>query len=868
MIWLLFSLFTVVHAQPWQQVGPDIKGNANDYLGSSNVLNLDGTIMVASTASAVNKLKIYNTTDQQLLGEMTQPSGCYNCALGGKLAMNADASVIAFGDYRSIIHIYKKGETWSQWTNIGTLEFELSEMAHTPSLSDDGYTIAVGAYKNNNKRGAVYVYTYDGTTWTQRGLTQTGTEASDEFGTAVGLNSDGSVLAAAGSGSPYNFKVFQYSENAWAPLGDEKRSNDNYHGRFVSLSSDGMTIASNGEGGGYIWEYSQDTDTWISRASFSSIKISKISRDGKSVVYGSSSASLNGYTSNGFAKVARSNGDTWSQVGDMISLSYDYAQFPTSVSINEDGTILALSSWSGAQSDNTGFLKIYELPSCSADERVNNFACSACPPGFTNEEGDKVNINSECDPIICADTERVENHACVACPNGMSAGGNATQGDTSCTAIICEENFKVQSNLCEACSPGSARPAGDDATQGDTECDILYCEKDEKVVSNVCTACPPGTIRTAGDDATGADTSCNQAICSENHRVHNNECVPCEDGLIRLAGDRADRADTECFDASTCGGVTCDPTGTEACVQHKCVCNNLFGGQDCSKDRSPSARRQKLIQARKKALPTRENLKQRQKEVKDFAREILQEEIAKGLSTKQAVKNARVEVDLQDIQQEVQVVVSKMAKTPVLAVAPENKDETDTCDQGPACATLDIAEEGDKITFLDTAEEVGSWTALANGDDIVSKQTRVSETVYDMQCWNNTWSVKTTVDVTTEGKLYECNGHIILVGSQASICTPTTCQNGGTCTVDGLSFKCTCPEGFTGEFCETAADITHCHQMDCSDFGGHKAGECTDCTVANCCNYNSRALFDAHCDTLTATQDFVNAKCCHRTYCL
>ena len=57
---------------------------------------------------------------------------------------------------------------------------------------------------------------------------------------------------------------------------------------------------------------------------------------------------------------------------------------------------------------------------------------------------------------------------------------------------------------------------------------------------------------------------------------------------------------------------------------------DYFGGQDCSKDRSPSARRQKLVEARKKALPTRANLKQRQKEVKDLAKEILQEEICQG----------------------------------------------------------------------------------------------------------------------------------------------------------------------------------------------------------------------------------------------
>ena len=581
-----------------------------------------------------------------------------------------------------------------------------------------------------------------------------------------------------------------------------------------------------------------------------------------------------------------------------------------------------------------------------------------CPAAPAQCNGDEV-----CDEDICKrptlGESCTEDSDCISvevCPSG------------TCIGATCDANEYVEATVCKPCPPGTANEAGDLVTI-DSQCDPILCAQDEKVVSNTCTACPPGTSRLAGDDAAKADTSCTPVVCTENHRVKNNECVPCGDGLLRLAGDRADRADTECFDASTCGGVICDPVGTKECVNHRCICNNFFGGQDCSKDRSPSARRKQLLKARKKALPTRANLKQRQKEVKDLAREILQEEIAKGLSVRQAVKNARVEVDIQDIQEEVQIVVAKIAKKPALAVGPENKDETDTCNQGPQCASLDIAEEGDEITFLDTAEEVGSWTALTNGDDIVSKQTRVSETVYDMQCWatgkvfvdagvetgdfykfytdaactqqitkdadgsyhlrkntmytfarcnsaathpfdvyasgspgngitgdetisimsgdltwvctshsqmtgtfkaelETTWGDATRVDTTQGGKLYECNGHIIVVGSQASVCTPTTCQNGGTCSKDGLSFKCTCQDGFTGEFCETSADITHCHQIDCSDFGGHKAGECTDCNVANCCNYASRALFDAHCDTLTATQDYVNAKCCHRTYCL
>ena len=512
------------------------------------------------------------------------------------------------------------------------------------------------------------------------------------------------------------------------------------------------------------------------------------------------------------------------------------------------------------------------------EDCVNGYAIGIIEEGTCACECNEGWQGVACEDDGCDENFKVVAGNCTACEAGKyRVAGDLAHEDTECITSTVGKNCTFDNdcvsleicaeNLC-ACPPGMTNAQGDDASQGDTECDVLYCQKDERVENNLCVPCPPGTIRPAGDDARGDDTSCTQAICSANHRVLNNECVPCEAGLIRLAGDRADRADTECFDASTCGGVTCDAIGTEACVNHKCVCKNLFGGQDCSKDRSPSARRNKVKEARKKALPTRQNMKDRQKMVKDLAREILQEELNKGVSTKQAIKNARVEIESQDLQQEVQIVVSKIAKSPVMAVAPENKDETDNCDQGPACASLDIAEEGNEITFLDTAEEAGSWSVLSNSQDIVTKQVKVSDGVYDMYCWNNTWGTKTTVDVTSGGKLYECNGHIILVGSQAAICTPTTCQNGGTCSVDGLSFMCTCPDGFSGDFCESSLDTGHCHQIDCSDFGGHKAGECTDCNVANCCQYPTRALFDAHCDGLTATQDYVEAKCCHRTYCL
>ena len=91
---------------------------------------------------------------------------------------------------------------------------------------------------------------------------------------------------------------------------------------------------------------------------------------------------------------------------------------------------------------------------------------------------------------------------------------------------------------------------------------------------------------------------------------------------------------------------------------------------------------------------------------------------------------------------------------------------------------LDIKENPDEIIFLSTQEEAGSWSVLNSGDKILSKQTKVSEDVYDMQCWNNTdWSEKVRFDTTSNSDLYECNDHLILIGSQAAVCTDDTCEN-------------------------------------------------------------------------------------------
>ena len=224
---------------------------------------------------------------------------------------------------------------------------------------------------------------------------------------------------------------------------------------------------------------------------------------------------------------------------------------------------------------------------CPANKRVQNLECVACPPGMTNDSGDKnVGADTQCDPIICTAHMRVQDHACVACiagkeneagddasgantqcdtvvcganhhvsnnmctacPDGHAhAGGDVQHGpDTSCDEVLCHTNEHVQSHACVACPAGSTNDAGDGAASGDTVCDHTICGANTHVLNHVCTACPPGHDHPGGDDATGADTSCSAIMCGANQRVQNHVCTACPAGTTNAAGDDASGADTQC----------------------------------------------------------------------------------------------------------------------------------------------------------------------------------------------------------------------------------------------------------------------------------------------------------------------------------
>ncbi len=227
------------------------------------------------------------------------------------------------------------------------------------ALSSDGNTLAVGAYGEDSSTtginstpddlagdsGAVYVFTRAGSTWTQQAyIKASNTGASDVFGNAVSLSSDGNTLAvgaygedssttginstpnesASASGAVY---VFTRAGSTWTQQAYVKASNteaSDWFGNAVALSGDGNTLAvgANGEGSSATGVNGNQADN---------------SASGSGAVYVFTRAGST-WTQQAYVKASNTGGSDW---------------FGIAVALSGDGNTLAVGAY-GEDSSTTG----------------------------------------------------------------------------------------------------------------------------------------------------------------------------------------------------------------------------------------------------------------------------------------------------------------------------------------------------------------------------------------------------------------------------------------------------------------------------------------------------------------------------------
>ena len=321
------------------QFGANINGvDDRDYNGASVSLSQNGLIMAIGTTSGglggVGETKVYEMSNGKWtkLGNTISGESTHDFS-GNSISLSNDGTIVAIGAYnnrnlRGHVRVYQYIN--GVWTQLGSdIDGEATgdRSGGAISLSGDGKLVAIGAILNDdggNDAGHVRVYKYSGSSWTQMGNDLDGSAASDYFGFSVSL-SNAAILAVGAPGNGL-VKVFEFNDGGWNQLGST--INGAYYsdecGASVSLSDDGSRLAIGSERSG-----------------------------------GNGTAT----SDRGQVKVYDYNGSSWTQLGNAISGVADDDHFGSSVCLNSNGKILAISStW---HDNKKGHVRVFKYGSSS-----------------------------------------------------------------------------------------------------------------------------------------------------------------------------------------------------------------------------------------------------------------------------------------------------------------------------------------------------------------------------------------------------------------------------------------------------------------------------------------------------------------------
>ena len=337
--------------------------------------------------------------------ELVAPAGVAGDYFGYAVSLSSDGATALIGaperkvgsnNHEGAAYVFtKNGNSWSQQAQLIASNGSTNNLfGWSVALSSDGNTALVGAaYKTlgaNPQQGAVYVYSRNDQSWSQQQiLTASDGAASDSFGYAVAVSSDGStaligaafktVGANSNQGAVY---AFTQSGGIWsqqAELTAADGATDDTFGRSLSLSGDGSTAligaynktvgANSVQGAAYV--FIQSGVVWLQQSELTASDGTAndnfgnsvaLSTDGNTALIGAPAKNIGSNINQGAAYAYTRSGVTWSQqqiltASDGASTDY-YGQ---SVALSSDGSSALVSAFT--KSIDPNFLQgaVYQL---------------------------------------------------------------------------------------------------------------------------------------------------------------------------------------------------------------------------------------------------------------------------------------------------------------------------------------------------------------------------------------------------------------------------------------------------------------------------------------------------------------------------
>lgn len=304
--------FCFLHAQKWTQVGADIDGKIADALfGQALKLSNDGNFITVTNAfnngcgDLTGPLSLFENVDgnwtliDEIVAEIIEPEETdeeedletiiEQSGIGVKLSDDESTLAVSTilydrkGDISGYVRVFKNEN--DNWLSLGKdldIETNDDQSERTISLSSDGNIIAIGAPlhsgENGDFSGYVRVFKNENGDWTQLGTDINGLDTFDQFGIALTLSQDGTILAI---GAPYHdengdnsgqVQVYQFENENWVQIGENINGENtkDQSGTAISISQDNTTIAisanfndENGNNAGHVRVYKNIENNWV-----------------------------------------------------------------------------------------------------------------------------------------------------------------------------------------------------------------------------------------------------------------------------------------------------------------------------------------------------------------------------------------------------------------------------------------------------------------------------------------------------------------------------------------------------------------------------------------------------------------------------
>jgi hypothetical protein len=269
----------------WSQQGSKLVGSGafgNASQGCSVALSADGnTAIVGGSFDNFSKgaawvfTRIAGQWGQQ--GPKLVGTGAVgNASQGVSVSLSADGNTALVGGFTdngstgAAWVFTRSGNVWTQQGSklVGTGAVSNANEGRSVALSADGNTAIVGGDNDNSQVGASWVFTRNGTAWSQQGnkLVGTGAQGNASQGASVSLSGDGSTAIVGGpsdNGSAGATWVYTRRLGVWSQQGNklvgDGAAGSASQGASVSLSVDGNTAIvggpSDGGGAGAAWVF-------------------------------------------------------------------------------------------------------------------------------------------------------------------------------------------------------------------------------------------------------------------------------------------------------------------------------------------------------------------------------------------------------------------------------------------------------------------------------------------------------------------------------------------------------------------------------------------------------------------------------------